>query len=309
MSGTDPNLLAALDMLLAECSVTRAAERLNVSTSDMNRTFSFLRAVTGDPLLVSARRGLVPTPRAMKMRTRIHESNPDANAILRPLVNDVDVESVKGTFTIRASQSFMELFSDIVLKAVTILAPRLCLKFEVRPQDDAQSLRKALVDLEINLLGAVAPKTGSHLHTRNLYVGVARAGHPILARNQMTAKHFVAFNHVLALEEGDGIESLSDELEYHGLERMITVVVPRFPDAMRIACRSDLIAVVPRSLLDDTRLRSPVVELISFDLPTPHPRFEISVNWNPHKEKDPLHRFLRNCIISLCQTVHPFDDD
>lgn len=96
----------------------------------------------------------------------------------------------------------------------------------------------------------------------------------------MTVQSFAAFSHVLALQEGDGIELLTRELESSGLERRITVIVPGYPDAMRIACRSELIAVVPRSCLGSERLGGSTSELISFDLPAPLPRFHISAMWH-----------------------------
>jgi len=61
----DFNLLITLDAVLAERSVARAARRLHLSPSAMSRALARLRETTGDPLLVRAGRGLVPTPRAL----------------------------------------------------------------------------------------------------------------------------------------------------------------------------------------------------------------------------------------------------
>src|SRR6185295_16541799 len=68
MSRPDLNLLATLDVLLTEGSVARAAKRLSLSPSAMSRTLARLRETTGDPLLVRAGRGLVPSPRALELR-------------------------------------------------------------------------------------------------------------------------------------------------------------------------------------------------------------------------------------------------
>ena len=62
MSEVDLNLLTALDALLADGSVAGAAQRLGLSASAMSHTLARLRAATGDPLLVRAGRGMVPTP-------------------------------------------------------------------------------------------------------------------------------------------------------------------------------------------------------------------------------------------------------
>ncbi len=84
MSRPDFNLLVTLDVLLAEGSVARAARRLRLSPSAMSRALARLRETTGDPLLVRAGRGLVPTPRALELRERVSQLVQDAEAVLRP---------------------------------------------------------------------------------------------------------------------------------------------------------------------------------------------------------------------------------
>ena len=68
MARPDLNQLVTLDILLAEGSVARAAKRLRLSPSAMSRALARLRETLGDPLLVRAGRGLVPTPRALASR-------------------------------------------------------------------------------------------------------------------------------------------------------------------------------------------------------------------------------------------------
>ena len=84
MARPDLNLLVTLDVLLAEGSVARAARRLRLSPSAMSRALARLRETTGDPLLVRAGRGLVPTPRALELRERVGQLVQDAEAVLRP---------------------------------------------------------------------------------------------------------------------------------------------------------------------------------------------------------------------------------
>src|SRR3954447_7546059 len=84
MSKPDFNLLVTLDVLLAEGSVARAARRLRLSPSAMSRALARLRQATGDPLLVRAGRGLVPTPRAVELGGRIGRLVREAEAVLTP---------------------------------------------------------------------------------------------------------------------------------------------------------------------------------------------------------------------------------
>src|SRR5271169_2972121 len=94
MDTMDMNLLAALDALLAEGRVTGAARRLGLSASAMSRTLARLRSATGDPLLVRAGRGLVPTPRAAGLRDRVHELARDVRTVLTPQIDRLDIASL-----------------------------------------------------------------------------------------------------------------------------------------------------------------------------------------------------------------------
>ena len=91
MSTPDFNLLVTLDVLLAEGSVARAAKRLRLSPSAMSRALARLRETTGDPLLVRAGRGLVPTPRALELHDSAREQCFIANSVNFPVEHEPTV--------------------------------------------------------------------------------------------------------------------------------------------------------------------------------------------------------------------------
>src|SRR6201996_5006801 len=94
MDDVDMNLLAALDTLRPEGSVTGAARRLGLSSSAMSRTLTRLRSATGDPLLVRAGRRLVPTPRAQAIRDDVHMLAQEVRAILSPRLAPLDLATL-----------------------------------------------------------------------------------------------------------------------------------------------------------------------------------------------------------------------
>ena len=306
MDNVDLNLLA-LDTLLAEGSVTGAARRLGLSSSAMSRTLTRLRSATGDPLLVRAGRGLVPTPRAAELRDRVHELTRNVRAVLRPQISHVDVASLELTFTVRASEAFLEFLSSPVVAAITHAAPRIRLRFAPKSDKDARPLREGLIDLEIGVLGTSAPEIRTQFLFQDKLVGVARVGHPLLAGTGVTPERYAACNHVVASREGDVIEPVDDALEKLGLRRAIPVVVPGYPDAMRIARHSDLVALVPRSCLGNSLATDHAATsgLESFQLPVPTPEFKISAMWHPRVDADPAHRWLRDTVMSVCRTAYP----
>jgi DNA-binding transcriptional LysR family regulator len=298
MEDVDLNLLTALDALLCEGSVSKAALRLGLSASAMSRTLTRLRAATGDPLLVRAGRGLVPTPRASELRDRIHDLARDVRTALSPQAGFLDIASLARTFTIRTNEGFMDLFSASLVAAVAEAAPQLRLRFAPKPDKDARPLREGHIDLEIGVLGASAPEVRAQLLFRDDFIGAVRIGHPLLA-GPVSPERYAAFRHVVASRRGAFTGPVDDALAELGLRRHVVAVVPGFPDAIRIARRSDLIALVPRSSLgsSDTQMEG----LATFELPVRTPEIVISATWHPRMDADPAHRWLRNTVMAVCR--------
>lgn len=296
----DFNLLHALDALLTEGSVTGAARKLDLSASAMSRTLTRLRASTGDPLLVRAGRGLVPTPRADAMRDRVHELMLDVRKVLAPETNHLDLGQLDRTFTIRASEDFVAMCCALLVTAVRAEAPYVRLRFAPKRDKDVEPLREGRIDLEIGVIGASAPEMRARLLFRDRFVGAVRAGHPLLS-GPMTAERYAACRHVVASRRGVFSGPVDIALADLGLTREIMVVVPSFSDALRIARQSDLVALVPKS---SCRTRAGGLEAIdTFSLPVLTSEIAVSAIWHPRMEADPAHRWLRDTIVSTCKTA------
>jgi anthranilate phosphoribosyltransferase len=77
-------LLLALDALLMEGSVSRAAERLGMSTPAMSRLLGQIREAYGDPIFIRSSRRLIPTPFAESLRQRLRALAAEAEALFQP---------------------------------------------------------------------------------------------------------------------------------------------------------------------------------------------------------------------------------
>src|SRR3954463_2865662 len=165
MSKPDLNLLVTLDVLLAEGSVARAAQRLRLSPSAMSRALARLRETTGDPLLVRAGRGLVPTPRALELRERVSQLVQDVEAVLRP-AEKLNLKQLVRTFTLRTSDGFVENFGPDLIARVRKEAPSVRLRFVQKVDKDRAPLRDGTVDLET---GVIDDTTGPEVRTRELF--------------------------------------------------------------------------------------------------------------------------------------------
>lgn len=304
MADPDLNLLVALDALLAETSVAGASRRLGLSASAMSRTLGRLRVVTGDPLLVLAGRHMVLTPHAEELRERTRNALGDARAALRPAMAELDLATLQRTFTIRANDGFVEAFAALLIADAAGRAPQVHLRFVPKPGKTPTHLREGLADLEIGVASGMGPEVRLQALFCDRFIGVVRQGHPLEADGKVTPERYVSFGHVVASRHGHAEGPVDAALAASGLERRIVAVVPGFPAALAVARASDLVALVPASLLGDPVLRpgrASDVAMHAFELPVKTAGITVSQMWHPRLDADPAHRWLRQRVLANCR--------
>lgn len=294
MSKPDLNLLFTLQALLEEGSVAKAARRLHLSASAMSRALARLRRTTGDPLLVRAGRGLVPSPRALELSGQITQLVQNAETALRP-ASKLDPRKLERLFILRSSEGFVENFGPALITRIGKEAPGVRLCFAPKPDKESTSLRKGTVDLET---GVVSGEIGPEIRTRALFrdrlIGVVRSGHA-LSRGKVTAARFAAGRHIAVSRHGETKGPVDDALHAMGLRREVMVIVGGFATAVSLARSSDMIATVPEK--HTGILRS---GMHTFRLPFSTAPFTVSMLWHPRSEADPAHRWLRECVRETC---------
>src|SRR3954449_3276645 len=294
MATPDLNLLVTLHVLLAEGSVARAAQRLRLSPSAMSRALARLRATTGDPLLVRAGRGLVPTPRALELRGRVGQLVQDGAGVLGP-AETLDLKQLVRTFTLRTREGFVENFGPALIARVGNEAPGVRLRFMQKPNKDSAPLRDGTVDLETGVVGdTTGPEVRAQALFRDRFIGVVRKGHP-LSRGRMTPVRYAAGRHISVSRRGLDKGPIDEALQPLGLTREIVTIVGGFATALALARTSDLIASVPERHTGNLR-----AGMHSFRLPVPTQEITVSLLWHPRLDADPAHRWLRKCVRDAC---------
>jgi DNA-binding transcriptional LysR family regulator len=294
MPTPDLNLLVTLDVLLAEGSVARAARRLRLSPSAMSRALARLRGATGDPLLVRAGRGLVPTPRALELRERVSQLVQDAEAVLRP-AEKLNLKQLVRRFTLRTSEGFVENFGPDLIARVSAEAPGVRLRFVQKPDKDSAPLRDGSVDLETGVVGKTAgPEVRTRALFRDRFIGVVRTGHS-LSQGKITASRYASGTHILVSRRGVDKGPMDDALTALGTQREIVTIVGGFSAALALARASDLIATVPERHTGNLR-----AGMHSFPLPVSTPEITVSMLWHPRMDADSAHRWLRGCVRDVC---------
>jgi DNA-binding transcriptional LysR family regulator len=252
-------------------------------------------------LLVLAGRTLVPTPYAEELSGHVHALARDARAVLRPVARTFDVATLDRTFTIRANDGFVELVGPSLFAAIARAAPHVRIRFVPKPDKDARPLREGAIDLEVGVLGTAAPELKTRLLFQDRFVGICRAGHPLLTR--VTAKRYAGFQHVVVSRKRQFSGPVDDALGQLGLRRTVAMVVLTYANAIQIARHSDLLGLVPQASITSPLLRdnAGTSGVQRFELPVRTPRIKVSAIWHPRLHADPAHRWLRDTLFDICK--------
>jgi DNA-binding transcriptional LysR family regulator len=290
-AGLDLNLLRVLDALLDERSVTTAAGRVHLSVPATSRALGRLRLALGDELLVRAGRELVLTPRALELRPLVTELLQRAEQLTESAIA-FDPARLRQTFAVRVNDTTVLTIGASLLSAVAEVAPGVVLRFLPESDEDPVALRTGLVDLEIGVISGAPADIRTEVIGHEGYIGVARAGHPLLGR-AVTARRFAAAEHVSVSRRGRTEGPIDAALERLGLHRGVRATVGTMAAALWLVARTELVAAVPASV---ARSAGPSLGLVSFELPLELPLSEYRIGWHARLDGDPAHAWLRGLV-------------
>ncbi|KFE56506.1 LysR family transcriptional regulator [Pseudomonas syringae] len=293
----DLNLLKALDALLDERSVTRAADRLALTQPAVTGMLNRLRESFDDPLFVRAQRGIVPTLRAEQLAMPVKQLLADVEGMLQPQAFD----PLTANMIVKLASTDYALRAIVVpfLSALRQLAPNI--RVSVLPIDN-QGLQLQLDRGDIDLALVTVEAAASGLHAKLLfeesYVCVMRSDHPDATKKKLSLDRFCALDHILVSPSGGRFQGVTDEaLRKIGKSRRVTVSVTSFlvlPEILRV---SDLIAVVPRRLAvhdDGLTVLEPPVEI---------PGFSKMLAWHERTHHDAGYRWIRTLMMNIVKAL------
>ena len=160
---------------------------------------------------------------------------------------------------------------------------------------ESSHLRDGSVDLETGVVGTItSPEIRVRALFRDRFIGVVRDGHP-LSQGQITPTRYSSGWHVFISRRGLDKGIIDEVLQKSGLQRDIITTVSNFSAALALTRTSDLIATVPERHTGNLR-----DGLFSFPIPLDIPPITISMLWHPRMDADPAHRWLRQCILDIC---------
>jgi DNA-binding transcriptional LysR family regulator len=293
----DLNLLVALDILLEEQSVAAAARRLDLSAPAMSRTLSRIRETVGDPILVRAGRGLVPTARALELRELVRKTAETAVGLLQP--NSVHrLDDLERQFTIRANDVFVAAYGCRLLNALRAQAPKVSLRLRAEVDEDDDALREGRIDLWISASNALDPEVRVKTLFATRFLALAHREHPIF-KGKITAERFAAYEHVNVSRRGVTTGPIDGKLADLGLSRAVAIVAPTFTAGLFALPGSKLIMPAPEHLV--WALTQKPTDIRAFRIPLKLEAFSMRQAWHPRLDNDAVHRWMRSTIVEVCK--------
>jgi DNA-binding transcriptional LysR family regulator len=246
LNSLDLNLLIALDALLKEANVSRAAMRIGLSQPALSHALQRLRDLIGDPLLVRTGSRMELTPRAQALRGPLAQALDQVRSLFVP--DAFDAASSERQFRLMMPDLAVELLMPPLMAKITQAAPNV--RIDVVPWRGPAIFTAEFartIDLVISIGNAF-----SGFHRQRLYIDsdalAVRRGHPAGAKLKKRDA-FLNARHVAVINRGQNEDLIDSWLRAKGIERRIALVVPGYILALHVAARTDLVAFVPQRLI------------------------------------------------------------
>jgi DNA-binding transcriptional LysR family regulator len=300
LRSVDLNLLVALNALMTELHVTRAADKVGLSQPAMSNALSRLRHVFRDDLLVRTATGMQPTPRALELAEPVRQ-------VLRQIERVFDSEpefepaTSSRAFTLRLSDLLGLLLLPPLFDRLKREAPGL--EFDIvhtPPTRTVEAIEKDEIDMAVSMGLSHATSIRSAPLMTDRMVCVMRSGHP-LAADPLSLANFLEARHLKVSMSPTDLRFVDDVLARQGLARRVTLNVPHWLLVPHVLEHSELLSVMPRRFALALGRRSLSIQ----ELPFASDPFEWSMYWHRRHESNQPLLWLRRTLASIAAALEP----
>jgi DNA-binding transcriptional LysR family regulator len=291
MNYEDLNFLYLIDALYQERSVSRAAERLDLTQPAVSHGLSRMRVKFGDELFVRSGSGMSPTPTGERIALGAHRA---LELIQSDIWDGPSFSPAKSdrTFVVGMTDMGGTVILPQVISVTSTEAPSIHIKpVAVRPAEVSELLESGLIDLAWGYFGHLSEKLYQQTLFRRSLTGIIRKGKRKTKR--MDFETFVSTPHVIASATSQTNELLQQKIREQGQTLRIALEVPYLLAIPRIIAGSDYIATVPDELAD-LFLRLADIEV--FKLPLPIPDIAVKQYWHARYNGDAGHQWFRKMV-------------
>lgn len=297
----DLNLLRVFDAVMAERSLTRAAQRLAMTQPAVSHALKRLRETLGEELFVRQAFGMKPTSRAEGLWPEVRAALDRLRLVLDP--GDYQPDQQEQTFRIAMADATAALvLPPLVAELERLQALANVHVLPLTTRDPRSLLEQGEADFALGYFpGAVAALQAQgvmsairqHRLYESEYVCAMRRDHP-LAEVELDLDRYCAAHHLLVSFSGRPHGFVDEALTALGRSRRIMLTVNQFFTAGRIVAQSDLLTVLPASFVEATGYKQRLVER---PLPMPLARVHVDMLWHLRNEERSAQRWMRERLV------------
>ena len=299
LAAQDLNLLVALEALLEEASVGRAADRVALSQPAMSHALKRLRMVLGDPLLVRVGPRMRLTARGEALRYPVKDVLSRVRDLL--IIEKFDASRSTRTFHLFVSDYAGDLLLPLVRKRLEHEAPGVAIRVQNDGRINVDSFELHAVDLAI----ACVPNLFKGFYQQRLFTDrdacAVRRGNPITSQISRPAA-FLKMKHVAVVGREFAEDPVDSWLREEGCRRNVALTVPHYLQALHVVAQSDLIAVIPERLV---RAYSAMLGLELLPVPLDVGSFDEYLLHPATKHSDPGCVWLRGVLHRVAKSLGP----
>lgn len=294
LKSLDVNLLVALEVLLRQRNVTRAAREMSLSQSAMSHTLGRLREAFDDELLVRSGRAMVPTARGEALLEPLRAALERLEQVVAA-PGTFDAGTVQSTFTIAANDYAQFVILPPLMSRLKERAPGVDLRIrELGSDPPTRRLATGRVDLAFTL--GLPEQVPPSLYRKDLFqldlVSLIRKDHPQVGES-LDLDLFCELPHILISPMGDDEGVVDWTLERQGRSRRVALVVPHFMVAPHLVATTDMVLTTARSVAESFAQFLPIRLM---DPPLDLERGTVSMVWHRRSHREECHRWLRDQI-------------
>lgn len=277
----DLNLLRVFDEVMAQRSLTKAAQRLALTQPAVSNALRRLREALNDDLVVRSGQGVEPTPRAMELWPPVRDALSQLQTTLVP--EAFDPANTHATFVLAMADATAATLVPGLIEAIEKEAPGISVRIiPLTTRDPRRLLEEGEADMAVGHFPAVLADLTARAQSGGVvayesrrlydssYVCVMRQGHP-LAHKPLTLDDYCAASHMLVSFSGRPYGFIDEALASLGRKRRVMLTVNQFFTAGRAVANSDLLTVLPLHFVPVTGIADALVQkALPMDVPVVH---------------------------------------
>jgi DNA-binding transcriptional LysR family regulator len=298
LSNLDLRLLQVFDEIEKSNSLSRTAEKMQLTQPAISLALAKLRDHFGDPLFVRTSTGMLPTPLATELTPLVRSSITNLQSIIDLKIEFAPQNSEK-LFRICITDIGQIVLLPNLLKTLGRIAPRVQLEVTNISSTTARNLELGEIDLAVGFMPDIEPYFFQQVVLEEQFICLARRGHPRIKKT-LTMDNFQNERHVVISTSGTGHLVVDKAIVAQGLRRKVGVRIPNFIGLAIVIEATDFICTLPRRA-GLVMARSGDINV--FDPPLSIPTYKVRQHWHERRNKDPSLAWLRSVIAGLYQTT------